>query len=114
MILRWNIRRIKPMPDSPQAEKLATELESAAEKLAAVKLAADDRRENRELIRALVLGLFVSLPGIIAACVGAAGVWQGKQTHELVNSRMTELIKKVESSSRAEGVIEGRASREHP
>jgi hypothetical protein len=99
------------MTTNQPAEKLATELESAAEKLAAVKLASDERREKREFIRSLVLGLLVSLPGIIAACIGAANNAQGKQTHDLVNSRMSELLEKVETASRAEGVLEGRASK---
>lgn len=33
----------------------------------------------------------------------------GKQTHDLVNSRMTELLAITKSSARAEGIIEGAA-----
>jgi len=105
------LRFRRPMTTPTPSEKLASDLESAAVKLAAVKIAADDRRENRELIRAIVLGLFVALPGIIASCIAAANNVQGKTTHDLVNSRMSELLEKVEAVSHAEGVAEGKAGR---
>jgi len=97
------------------ADERASELEAAAERLASVKLASDElrfareeRREKRRETRIIILGLFVALPGIIGACVGGANMVKLDTTHDLVNSRMTELLEIVGKKSHAEGVVEGR------
>jgi hypothetical protein len=51
----------------------------------------------------------VALLGAVTALIAALGaIWvQLRQTHKLVNSRLTQLLALTERSSRAEGVLEG-------
>jgi hypothetical protein len=50
---------------------------------------------------------FVTLLGALTALTGAvtALIVQARQTHALVNSRMTELLELTRSASRAEGQL---------
>jgi len=52
---------------------------------------------------------FVTILGALTALIVAvtAALVQLRQTHELVNSRMTQLLALTEKSSRAEGKLEG-------
>jgi len=62
----------------------------------------------------VLLALISAVSALVAAYIaylakrGAdMAVAQAKTTHELVNSRMTELLALTKSSAHAEGVIEG-------
>ena len=94
------------------ARKIAVELVSADESREARAQEVNDRREHRELVRVIVLAIIVGLPSIIGASAAVLGAIQGRQTHDAVNSRMTELLEEVSKSQRAEGVLEGRAKRD--
>jgi len=52
-----------------------------------------------------LVAVLTAITALIAA-VGAVYV-QVRQTHKLINSRMTELLELTKSSAHAEGVIEG-------
>jgi hypothetical protein len=112
---------IDRMAESEQATAIADEqaraLVTAARKIAselvmsdADRRASEERRERRELIRVVILAMSVGLPAIIGAFASIVGAMQGQQTHQLVNSRMTELLEEVGKSQRAEGVLEGKGS----
>lgn len=45
---------------------------------------------------------------MIAALIGAAAVRIGRNNHDLMNSRLTELLNLTRTASKAEGVKEGR------
>ena len=101
------------------ADEQARALVTAARKIAselvmsdADRRASEERRERRELIRVVVLAMIVGLPAIIGAFASIVGTIQGQQTHNLVNSRMTELLEEVGKSQRAEGVLEGKGNRD--
>ena len=53
-----------------------------------------------------------TIAALIAAASGLLAAWRVGHVKELINSRMTELLKSETGKSRAEGVIEGKASRE--
>lgn len=56
---------------------------------------------------------YAALLTAIAAVIGALGtlIWQVRRTHELVNSRMTELLRITKKSALAEGAL---TERENP
>ncbi len=58
----------------------------------------------------------VAILGAITALIGAMVqlIREVRRTHRLVNSRMDELLALTASSSRAEGVLEHKASLELP
>ena len=85
------------------AEVLSDAILDAAVKLAATKVTADSSKEKRDFWKAVILASLVATPGIISA-------WRIGTVHDVVNSRMTEMIKVVGKSSHAEGVLEGEAA----
>jgi hypothetical protein len=103
-----------PTPEQSDPAEVANALKVAAREVRE----ADERRENRELIRVLVLGFIVGLPSVIGAFASVIGAMhgqqaaiQGQKTHDLVNSRMTELLEEVSKAQRAQGILEGKASK---
>lgn len=94
--------------ETHKAEVLSDALLLAANTLALEKVAADDRRNLRDLIKAVILALVIGLPAIIGACGAIYTSWRiDKVAHE-VNSMKDELVESVRSSSHAEGVLEGK------
>jgi len=57
---------------------------------------------------------FVAILAAITALIGVlGGIWvQLRQTHKLVNSRLSALLELTATSSRAEGVLEGQHAAE--
>lgn len=63
----------------------------------------------------VLLALIAAIAAILSALIAAwaklradVAIAQGKTTHDLVNSRMTELLAITKSSAHAEGVLEGK------
>lgn len=87
------------------ADKLALEKVKSDKEIALEKIKADERREKREFNKVLIL----AIPTIIGALAAGYAAIAIRDTHGLVNSRMTELAEEIRKTSRAEGVIEGKA-----
>lgn len=66
----------------------------------------------------VLISLITSITACITACVAAYFAYKGKnmatKTHDIVNSRMTELLSLTRASSRAEGKLEGQAESRTP
>lgn len=67
----------------------------------------------------IIVALVAAVGSIVAASLSALAVVlasqskaQSRETHLLINSRMTELLELTRSSARAQGVKEGRESRD--
>lgn len=56
----------------------------------------------------IAVALIVTMGTIVTAGVSAFAAIKVSQTHNLVNSRMTELLEAVRLTSHAEGISEGR------
>lgn len=56
----------------------------------------------------IILAIVAIFPASLAAILSYMTLIRNKETHDLVNSRMTELLEITKSASRAEGVIEGK------
>lgn len=48
--------------------------------------------------------------GLLIVALNLIGLYKNRQTHKLINSRMTELLKLTRTAAKAEGVIEGVAT----
>ncbi len=69
-------------------------------------------------ITTIILALIAIIPSSLAAILAylasqraSEALKQSQATHLLVNSRMTELLEITKSSSKAEGVLEGRSNK---
>lgn len=56
---------------------------------------------------AIIAGLSAGIPGIVASVLGFLKLnKKADETHDLVNSRVTELLDLTRKSSKAEGVLQ--------
>lgn len=55
----------------------------------------------------VLIALIAAIASMVSAVVSSVAVVRIRQTHDLVNSRMTELLEVARGRSRAEGVIAG-------
>jgi hypothetical protein len=64
---------------------------------------------------AVVVSLIGAVGAIIAALIAGFALVQTRATHQLINSRMTELLDLTKTAARAEGKAEGeQAQRDRP
>lgn len=55
---------------------------------------------------AIIIAVIAIVPSSLAAFVSFLALRKSKETHLLVNSRMTELLEITKKSSKAEGILE--------
>jgi hypothetical protein len=58
----------------------------------------------------VIVAIVGTIGSIITSVIAAAAVMQTRQTHQLINSRMTELLRIAQQAARAEGVAAGEQS----
>jgi len=58
----------------------------------------------------VLVAIIVSVSGIVTATISAFALIQTKATHNLINSRMTELLRVAAAAAHAEGVAAGEQS----
>lgn len=58
----------------------------------------------------VIVSIIVAISGIVTASISAYALIQSKATHELINSRMTELLRVAAEAAHAAGVAQGEQS----
>ena len=55
----------------------------------------------------IIIALMVAASGVITATISAYALIQSQRTHQLINSRMDQLLKEARLVARAAGMAEG-------
>src|SRR5690606_32308258 len=65
---------------------------------------------GRAVSDAVIVAVIAAVGLTVNGIIGLIGVRQGRDTHTLINSRVTQLLETTEKLARAEGVHEGEQS----